>query len=214
VLKVGLTGNIASGKSSVARVWERLGAWIIDADQLAREAVEPGTDALRHIVDEWGTEVLDQTGALNRAALRDIVFHDPEARSRLEAIVHPAVGALRDQEYRRALDAGAPLVVADIPLLFEVGMEDEFDAVVLVDAPEPVRHERLVRDRGLTSDDAQRMIAAQMPAEKKRERADIVIPNMGSFTELEEHAQSVWRQLLAQAEIRSAVGHRDTVHDA
>src|SRR5690606_3184144 len=102
VLRVGLTGNIASGKSTVARVWERLGATVIDADVLARRAVEPGTPALAAIVREWGGAVLDDTGALDRAALREIVFRDAAARERLEAIVHPAVAALREEEARAA----------------------------------------------------------------------------------------------------------------
>lgn len=199
MLKIGLTGNIASGKSSVARVWQRLGARVIDADVLARRAVEPGSPALAAIVAEWGPDVLTPEGALDRAALRDIVFRDPSAKARLEAIVHPEVRRLRDAEYRAAEQRGEALVVADIPLLFEVGLEDEFDVIVLVDAPEAVRRERLVRDRGLDADEAQRMIQAQMPSHAKRARADVVIENTGTLAELEARAAEVWRELEARS---------------
>lgn len=202
MLKVGLTGNIAAGKSSVADVWRDLGATIVDADELARRAVEPGTPALAAIAAEWGTWVLDEGGALDRAALRQIVFADPEARARLEGIVHPAVAALRDAGYREAAARGERLVVADIPLLFEVGMADEFDVVVLVDAPEEVRQQRLVADRGLDADEARRMIAAQMPSELKRARADVVIPNTGTRGDLQDRARDVWRDLVKRAEAR------------
>ena len=174
MLRIGLTGNIAAGKSSVARVWRSLGATVVDADELARRAVEPGTPGLARIVEAWGPAVLDGDGALDRAALRRIVFADPEARARLEEIVHPAVYALRGEEYRLAEERGERRVVADVPLLFEVGLADEFDVVVLVDAPEEERLRRLVEDRGLDPEEAVRMIDAQMPAELKRARADLV----------------------------------------
>ncbi|HEX6908740.1 MAG TPA: dephospho-CoA kinase [Longimicrobium sp.] len=202
MLKVGLTGNIAAGKSSVADVWRSLGATVVDADELARRAVEPGTPAHAAIAAEWGTWVLEEGGALDRAALRQIVFADPEARARLEGIVHPAVAALRDEHYRQAQARGDVLVVADIPLLFEVGMADEFDVVVLVDAPEEVRLQRLVSDRGLDADEARRMIAAQMPAELKRARADVVINNTGTRGDLQDRARDVWRDLVRRAEAR------------
>ena len=199
MLKVGLTGNVAAGKSAVARVWTELGAMIIDADQLAREAVEPGTPALQAITARWGPGVLDESGALNRAALRQIVFADPGARRELEGIVHPAVGALRDRQYKRAAERGEPIVVADIPLLFEVGLQHEFDCIVLVDAPAGVREARLVRDRGLTPDEARRMIAAQMPSAAKRDQADYIIENTGTLADLERKAAEVWGQLQQRA---------------
>jgi dephospho-CoA kinase len=200
MLKVGLTGNIAAGKSSVVQVWRALGAAVVDADELARRAVEPGTPGLARIVEAWGPEVLDAKGELDRAALRRIVFADPEARARLEEIVHPAVQALRGDEYGRAEAGGARLVVADIPLLFEVGMADEFDVVVLVDAPEEERLRRLVEDRGLDPEEAVRMIDAQMPAELKRARADLVIENGGTPAELEARARDAWAELARRAE--------------
>jgi dephospho-CoA kinase len=204
MLKVGLTGNIAAGKSSVVGVWRSLGATVVDADELARRAVEPGTPGLARIVEAWGPALLDADGALDRAALRRIVFEDPEARARLEEIVHPAVYALRAEENRLAEERGERLVVADIPLLFEVGMADEFDVVVLVDAPEEERLRRLVEDRALDPEEAVRMIDAQMPAELKRARADLVIENAGSPAELEARAREAWAELAQRAE--AAVG--------
>lgn len=199
MLKVGLTGNIASGKSSVARVWRSLGAPVIDADVLARRAVEPGSPGLRAIRERWGQEVLTGSGELDRAALRRVVFADPAERERLEGIVHPAVAALRDEEVRRVEERGEPVVVADIPLLFEVGMQSQFDVVVLVDAPEEVRLERLVRDRGLDADEARSMIRAQMPAALKRAGADRVIENDGTLEELERRAAEAWAWLRSRA---------------
>lgn len=200
MFRVGLTGNIASGKSTVARVWRRLGAPVIDADVLARRAVEPGSEGLRRIVETFGPGVLDETGRLDRAALRDIVFRDPEARAKLEAIVHPEVGRLRREEEARLEAAGENIVVHDIPLLFEAGLEEEFDAIVLVDASERVRLERLVRERGLAEDEARRMIGAQMPSSEKRRRADYVIENEGTLEDLERAAEEVWRELRRRAD--------------
>jgi dephospho-CoA kinase len=199
MLKVGLTGNIASGKSTVAEVWRSLGASVVDADELARRAVDPGTPALSAIADEWGDEVLEAGGALDRAALRRIVFADPEARERLERIVHPAVAELREELYREAEARGEAVIVADIPLLFEVGLVDEFDVVVLVDAPEETRLARLVGDRGLDPAEAQKMIAAQMSSALKRARADYVIENVGTLGEVRRRARDVWQELERRA---------------
>ena len=199
MLKVGLTGNIAAGKSTVARIWRSLDATVVDADLLARQAVEPGTPALALIAEEWGDAVVEAGGGLDRAALRRIVFADPGARERLEEIVHPAVAALRDDAYRAAEERGERVVVADIPLLFEAGLVDDFDAVVLVDAPEEVRLARLVGDRGMDPAEARQMIAAQMPSELKQARADYVIPNTGGLLELERRAREVWNELQRRA---------------
>lgn len=199
MLKVALTGNIASGKTSVARIWRELGARVIDADELARRAVEPGMPALAAIARRWGDRVLDDSGRLDRAALREIAFADPAERARLEAIVHPEVQRLREGELGAAESAGAPLVVADIPLLFEVGMEHQFDLVVLVHAAEDVRLERLVRERGMEPGEARRMIQAQMPSERKRPQAHILIENEGSLRDLNARAREVWDELRRRA---------------
>lgn len=197
--RVGLTGNIAAGKSSVADAWRALGAAVVDADVLAREAVAPGSPGLARVVEAFGPGVLGDDGALDRAALRRIVFADPAARRRLEAITHPEIARLRDEADAGLERAGQRVVVHDIPLLFDVGLEDAFDLLVLVDAPADVRRERIVRERGLPEAEAQAMIAAQMPAEAKRARADIVIDNAGTPAELQREAERVWRQILDRA---------------
>jgi len=199
MLKVGLTGNIAAGKSTVAEVWRSLGATVVDADELARRAVDPGTPAFSAIAAEWGDEVVEPDGGLDRAALRRIVFADPAARERLEQIVHPAVAGLREELYREAEARGEPVIVADIPLLFEVGLVDEFDVVVLVDAPEETRLARLVGDRGLDPSEAQKMIASQMSSALKRARADYVIENEGTLGEVRRRAREVWQELERRA---------------
>lgn len=200
MLKIGLTGNIASGKSTVAEVWRSLGATVVDADELARRAVDPGTPAFSAIAAEWGEQVVEPDGGLDRAALRRIVFADPAARERLEQIVHPAVAGLREALYREAQARGERAIVADIPLLFEVGLVDEFDVVVLVDAPEEVRLARLVGDRALDPGEAQRIIAAQMSPALKRARADYVIENADTLADVRSRARDVWRELERRAE--------------
>ena len=199
MLLVGLTGNIASGKSSVSRLLAAHGATIIDADVLAREAVAVGTPAHARIAERWGREILDPDGALDRAALRERVFQDPEELEALNAIVHPEVARLRDEALAAARVRGDQIVVCDIPLLFERNLADDFDVVVLVDAPRAVRLERLVRDRGLTEADAMAMIAAQMPAELKRARADVVIDNDAPPAALAERVTALWASLQQRA---------------
>jgi dephospho-CoA kinase len=198
VYRVALTGNIASGKSAVAGVWRRLGAAIIDADELARRAVAPGSSGLRRVVDLFGPQVVTAEGTLDRAAVRRIVFRDIARRRALEAILFPEIARLRNLEEERLRERGIALAVHVIPLLFEAGLADAFDAIVLVDAPEPVRIERLVRERGLPRDEAQAMIAAQMPAAAKRARATIVIENDGTTEELEAKAEQAWAQISRQ----------------
>jgi dephospho-CoA kinase len=195
MLLVGLTGNIASGKSTVARRFAELGATVIDADVLARQAVATGTPAYRAIVDRWGGDVLAADGSLDRASLRQRVFAETEELDALNAIVHPEVARLRDELVEEARARGDTIVVCDIPLLFERKLADEFDRIVLVDAPRPMRLERLVRDRGLDATEAMNMIAAQMPAELKRARADYIIDNTGSLDELARRADLVWQKL-------------------
>lgn len=195
MLRVGLTGNIASGKSAVAGYWRGLGAHVVDADALARDAVAPGSPGLQRVVQAFGTDVLDPAGALDRPALRRIVFADPAARRRLESIVHPEVERLRLEAENRLALAGARLVVHEIPLLFEAGLQHRVDVIVLVDAPDAVRLERLVDRRGLARAEARRMIAAQQPAAEKRAQSDIVIDNDGTLDQLEERAERVWTEL-------------------
>jgi dephospho-CoA kinase len=196
--RVGLTGNVASGKSTVAEVWQRLGAHIIDADELARQAVAPGTPALRQIRERFGAGVLAADGTLDRAALRARVFADAQERRALEAIVHPVVERLRLAAEQRLAANGARLVVHMIPLLFEVGMQDQVDAVVFVDADPEQRRARIVRDRGLSAEAADAMIGAQQPAAEKRVQASFVLKNDGSLDDLAVEAERVWRELSAR----------------
>jgi dephospho-CoA kinase len=206
MLLVGLTGNIASGKSTVARMLAERGATIVDADRLARQAVEPGTPALGAIESRWGTDVLGETGELDRAALRSIVFNDPEQLDALNQIVHPDVERRREAAVSAARARGDRIVVCDIPLLFEKKMVEQFDLVVLVDAPRPLRLERVVRERNVPAAEAMAMIAAQMPSQLKRARADIVISNAGTLEELTREVNSVWASLQAAADARQAAG--------
>ena len=196
--RVALTGNIASGKSAVAEEWRRLGACIIDADVLARRAVEPGSAGLARIAQVFGDDVI-VNGALDRAALGRVVFSDTARRRELEAIVHPEVERLRTEEEAAAAQRGETIVVHAIPLLFETGLDSQVDTVVLVDADEDTRRERLVSKRGLSEQDARAMIAAQAPAGPKRARADFIIDNNGTLDNLAGRAREVWREILAAA---------------
>ena len=195
MLVVGLTGNIGSGKSTVARLLAVRGVPVIDADVLAREAVAPESPALAAIVARWGAAVLASDGTLDRAALRGIVFANVADRAALDAIVHPAVKARRDCLLAAARERGAPVVVCDIPLLFEAGLVDDVDLVLLVDAPRDVRLERLVRDRGLSRAEALAMIDAQLPADTKRARSGYVIDNDGTLDTLRARVDATWRSI-------------------
>jgi dephospho-CoA kinase len=199
MIRIGLTGNIASGKSEIAKMLGDRGATVIDADVLAREAVRPDTQALKDIVKRWGKDILKKDGSLDRTALRQIVFADQSELDALNRIVHPGVTRLRDREIARARERGDPIVVCVIPLLFERNIVDEFDAIVLVDAPRPVRLDRMVASRGMEATDAMNMIASQMPAELKRARADYVIENNGSLQELERDVDALWSSLQRNA---------------
>ena len=196
---VGLTGNIAAGKSSVAQLFQQWGAGLIDADQVVRELQRPGTEVHRQIVERFGKDILTSTGDLDRAALRRLILADTRARSDLNAIVHPAVRARRETLVDAARQAGARIIIADIPLLFEASDPAEFDAVVLVGAPESVRLHRLVTMRGLPREDAERLIAAQLPSADKRKRSQFVIDNDGDRALLERRARDVWLALEARA---------------
>jgi dephospho-CoA kinase len=206
MLLVGLTGNIASGKSTVGQLLSERGATIIDADVLARRAVERGSKAFDAIVRRWGTSVLAPDGQLDRTALRRTVFGNPKELEALNDIVHPEVEQLRGQRIDEARTRGDRIVVCDIPLLFEKKMVNRFDRLVLVDAPRPLRLERLVQDRGLRETEAMDMIAAQMPAELKRARADFVIDNNGTLTQLEQRVSEIWASLVQDTESKVHAG--------
>ncbi len=199
MLNVALTGNIAAGKSTVVELFKRWGATVIDADSLAREAEAPGSAVLTAIARRFGTDVLAPGGGLDRAALRAKVMGDDAALAALNAIVHPAVQQRRLELQRAAAERGDAIVVNDIPLLFEVLDPAQFDVVVLIDAPVELRRMRLRTLRGLSNQDADRMIAAQMPAERKRPKSQHVIDNAGTVAALEKHARKVFADLRKRA---------------
>ncbi len=202
MLRLGLTGNVGAGKSTVVSLFASWGATIIDSDVLAREVVETGQPALARIQEVWGDAVLQESGRLDRAAMRRIVFADAEAREQLESILHPAI---RDRSRELLLEAearGDRIVVGVVPLLYEAGLEGEYDMVLLIDAPVELRVERLVSKRGLGVEEAHAVAAAQMPAEEKRARADFIIDNDSDITTLERRAWETWKEIqeLSQAE--------------
>ena len=197
---LGVTGNIASGKSTAAARFAELGATLIDADALARIALEPGTPGLAAVRIRWPS-VIAADGTLDRAKLRKIVFQSPEDRKHLNAIVHPEVARLRDELLAEARARGDAIVVYDVPLLFEAGLERTVDAVLLVDSLEDIRRERL-EQRGLSAVEADAMIAAQMPSELKRARARYVIDNNGDLASLIAHVDAIWRALASGEKAR------------
>ena len=199
--RVGLTGNVASGKSSVLEHFTQWGAAAIDHDLLAREAIAPGSPGLEQVRSRFGPSVFAKDGSLDRAALRRRVMNDPAEREALNAIVHPEVARLASRREAELRQGGAGIVVHDIPLLFEVLDPATYDAVVLVDAPEAVRRQRLMAGRGLTAADADALIAAQMPSAAKRSRSQFVIENGGDRASLEHQARAVWRKLQERAGI-------------
>jgi dephospho-CoA kinase len=192
MVRVGLTGGIASGKSLVAAELAERGAIIIDADLLAREVVKPGTPALAAIVERFGSEVLND-GQLNRSRLAEIVFADPLARRDLERIVHPAVQA-RAVELERVADAAA-VVVHVIPLLVETGQQQNFDFVVTVDVDQETQIQRLIARNRFSRAEAESRIAAQATREERRAAADVVLDNTGSVAQLREQIAALWTVL-------------------
>jgi dephospho-CoA kinase len=193
VLRIGLTGGIASGKSLVARELGERGALIIDADRLAREVVEPGTPGLTAVVDRFGPEILGVDGRLDRPALGRIVFADPAARRDLERIVHPLVRA-RAAELERAADPAA-VVVHVIPLLVETGQRDDFDLCLVVDVDPAIQRQRLQERDALDPASIEARIAAQASREQRLAAADRVIDNSGTVTELRQRIDRLWADL-------------------
>lgn len=195
-MRVGLTGGIASGKSTVSSILSELGAVVIDADLIAREVVAKGTPGLAAVVEAFGPEMLTPEGELDRPRMGALVFGDEAQRRVLESIVHPLVF-----ERYAEVEAAAPtdgIVVHDIPLLVESGRAGEFDAVIVVDAPEEVQVERMVRDRGWTEEDARSRIAAQATREQRRAVATYLIENTGTREDLRHQVTEVFEALLAR----------------
>lgn len=194
-MRVGLTGGVASGKSTVAALLRELGAVVVDSDVLAREVVEPGTSGLAAVVEAFGPGVLDADGRLDRPALGALVFGDEPARRRLEGILHPLIRA-RAAELEAAAPAGA-VVVHDIPLLVETGQADRFDAVVVVDVPVETQVERMARDRGMSREDALARVKAQASREERLAVASHVVDNTGTREDLRDRVTEVLEELVS-----------------
>lgn len=194
MLNVGLTGGIGSGKSEVSRLLEGLGAIIIDSDKISRAVVEPGTEGLAAVVAEFGPDVLDSDGRLDRPKLGGIVFSDPQKLAALNAIVHPLVRA-RSAALQEAADQDA-ILVHDVPLLVENALAPLYDLVVVVDATPTTQLDRLVRLRGMSEEEARSRMAAQASREQRLEAADLVIENEGSLEALKSQVRQVWERLL------------------
>jgi dephospho-CoA kinase len=198
MLLVGLTGGIGTGKSTVARMLEKRGAVVFDADMLARQAVAPGTPGFDKVVERFSPNVLAPGGGLDREALASIVFSDPAARRDLEGIVHPEVRRMFAEGCEEYRDSDR-VVVFSAPLLVETGMHTAFDLLIVVSAPVATQIERLMRDRGMAERDVQARIAAQLPLEAKAEVADVLVDNEGTLEDLEGRVERVWRDLDALA---------------
>jgi dephospho-CoA kinase len=194
---VGLTGGIASGKSTVAKILQSLGAAIVNADDLAREVVEPGHEAWKEIVAAFGADILQSDQTLDRQKLRTLIFNQPEARKRLESIIHPRVRALAEERIRDYAAAGYPVAIYEVPLLFEGNLQEWLRPVILVACDVETQTARLQNRDHLTAADAEKHIAAQMSLKDKRRLADYVIENNGSLEDLERQTRQILEELKA-----------------
>ena len=195
MLVVGLTGGICSGKSTVAAMFERLGAVVIDADRVAHELQAPGQPLFEAIVSAFGRQIVGEDGSIDRRRLGAIVFADPKARARLEEILHPAIVEECERRIQHARASGAAVCLLDAALLIESGRHARFDRIVLVEAGEAVQLDRLMARMGLSREEAMQRIRSQMPLEEKRRHAKFVIENGGSLEETERQVRAVWEQL-------------------
>lgn len=203
MLVVGLTGGIASGKSTVSRMFEDAGVPVICADELAREAVKPGSAGLREIARVFGSDVIAGDGNLDRVAMARLVFEDPGRRKILEGIIHPRVAEEKIRRLKEYEQQGHKLAIVDVPLLYESGWEDAFDLVVAVYVPEGVQVDRLARRDGLSPEEIRSRIAAQMPVEEKRARAARVVDNSGTEADTYRQVQILLGELRAMAESKA-----------
>lgn len=194
---VGLTGGIASGKSTVAAILRRLGAAIINADELSRDVVQPEQDAWKEIIKTFGPDILQEDKTLDRRKLRKIVFDNPEARKKLEAIIHPRVRALAESRISELAAAGSSVIVYEVPLLFEAQIHLWLRPVILVACDIETQKKRLLERDHLTALEAQQHLDAQMSLEKKRKLADYVIENDGTREELEQQVRAVLQKIQA-----------------
>ncbi len=191
---IGLTGGIASGKSTVSEWLKKKGVTVIDADQLARMAVEPNTEGLRAIVDTFGRDILNNDGTLDRTKLRDLIFDDVNAREKINDILHGAIKEMMKEEVKKASLRKERIVVCDVPLLIETGWHTEMDEVWLVDVEKDVQVSRLMKRNGCSSEAAKKILASQMTGEEKKPYAHLVIDNNGTVKELYDTLERVWKE--------------------
>jgi dephospho-CoA kinase len=197
---IGLTGGIASGKSTVARMLVKLGAAVIDADQLARDVVAPDEPAYHAIVAEFGTGILNFDRTINRAALGKLVFADPAARGRLERITHPAIARRAEERLAALKEAGTPVIFYMAPLLIEAGVTSRVDEIWVVYADRETQLDRLVRRDGISRTEATQRLAAQMPMEEKRTYGKVIIDNRGTPEETERQVREIWAREIGDRE--------------
>jgi dephospho-CoA kinase len=195
---LGITGGIATGKSTAARFFGKLGAALVSADDLAREAVAPGTETLKKLVEHFGPRIIRNDGSLNRKVLGDIVFNDPEARRFLNETTHARIGVLAVSKLKELKEKGVPLIIYESPLLFEAGVEDRVDAVLVITTSRENQIERILRRPGMTLAKAEAMIDSQMSQEEKAARADYVIDSNGTRDELKEKVRLLFERLTAE----------------
>ena len=199
-MQVAVTGGAGSGKSIVCKRFQTLGAFVVDLDRLSRQAVEPGTTGFQQVIERFGCGVLAEDGGLDRRRLRDIITADEKARKDLEAIVHPEVLRRMNDAMDRAEASGSRLLIAEVPLLFEAGLEKIFDRVLVVCAPEETRVQRLVDRDDVAPEQAAALIGVQMPESEKRKRADFVIENSGRPGDIIGEVDRLFDRLAAKAE--------------
>lgn len=193
---IALTGGIASGKSTIARRLEAHGAVVVDADQIVRDVQAPGTPVLGEIATAFGSDLIDDHGALDRAALGSRVFSDPDALARLNSIVHPAVRRESQAQFEAAFaENPRAVVVYDVPLLVEARVDDPWDTIVVAHAPAEERLRRLIDLRGMQPQEAQNRIDSQVPDEKRLAIADVVIDTAGSLAQTEQQVDALWQRL-------------------
>ncbi|NBI28306.1 dephospho-CoA kinase [Chengkuizengella marina] len=195
-MNVGLTGGIATGKSTVSNMLVERGARLIDADVIAREVVLPGHPVLKEVAEHFGQDILLEDGSLNRAQLGEIIFNDPSARKDLEGLLHPQIRSLmKERMAQYEMEEPERLVVVDIPLLFESNLQELFSSVVLVYVPESIQLERLMNRNQLSLEEAKKRIEAQMPIENKKKLADFIIDNSKSIEHTEKQVEQFWEDI-------------------
>jgi dephospho-CoA kinase len=199
MLVAGLTGGIASGKSTVSQLFEQSGVPVICADELAHEAVKPGSPALDEIREVFGDDTIDHEGNLDRAAMARLVFHDPGLRKKLESIIHPRVSEGKMRRLKELERQGHSVALVDVPLLYETGWDKDFDLVIVVHVPRDVQLTRLVQRDKMAPEDALARLESQMPIDEKRDRADRVIDNSGSLEQTRQQVEALVLRLRAMA---------------